>query len=61
MEYAERMQGETNIEIELERPVTICLPGLAPKGGDHQVDRIRLWADDPRAFLDAARPFLLAA
>ncbi|MEV7610525.1 hypothetical protein AB0N61_13675 [Microbacterium sp. NPDC089320] len=60
-EYAERMQDETNIEIELERPVAIRLPGLAPKGGTHQVDRIRLWADDPRAFLDAARPFLLAA
>ncbi|WP_285363447.1 hypothetical protein [Microbacterium sp. LMC-P-041] len=60
-EYAERMQDETNIEIELERPVAIRLPGLAPKGGTHQVDHIRLWADDPRAFLDAARPFLVAA
>lgn len=60
-EYAERMQDETNIEIELERPVAIRLPGLAPKGGTHQVDRIRLWADDPRAFLDAARRFLIAA
>ena len=60
-EYAERMQDETNIEIELEHPVAIRLPGLAPKGGTHQVDRIRLWADDPRAFLDAARPFLVAA
>lgn len=60
-EYAERMQDETNIEIELERPVAIRLPGLAPKGGVHHVDRIRLWADDPRAFLDAARPFLTAA
>lgn len=57
-EYAERMQDETNIEIELERAVMIRLPGLAPKGGTHRVDRIRLWADDPRAFLDAARPFL---
>ncbi|MBT2475992.1 hypothetical protein J7E68_15780 [Microbacterium sp. ISL-103] len=60
-EYTERMQDETNIEIELERPVEIRLPGLAPKGGVHRVDRIRLWADDPRAFLDAARPFLLEA
>ncbi|WP_341955687.1 hypothetical protein [Microbacterium sp. LWH13-1.2] len=59
-EYAERMQDETNIEIELERPVAIRLPGLAPKGGTHRVDRIRFWADDPRAFLDAARPFLMA-
>lgn len=60
-EYAERMQDETNIEIELERLVEIRLPGLAPKGGTQRVDRIRLWADDPRAFLDAARPFLASA
>lgn len=58
-EYAERMQDETNIEIELERPVSIRLPGLHPKGGRHEVTRIRLWADDPRAFLAAARPFLV--
>lgn len=60
-EYAERMQDETNIEIELERAVSIRLPGLAPKGGTHRVDRIRLWADDPRTLLDAARPFLTTA
>lgn len=60
-EYAERMQDETNIEIGLERPVTIRLPGVAPRGGAHEVTRIRLWADDPRAYLDAARPFLTAA
>lgn len=60
-EYAERMQDETNIEIELERAVGIRLPGLHPKGGRHDVTRIRLWADDPRAFLAAARPFLTAA
>ncbi|UYO97302.1 hypothetical protein OED01_00810 [Microbacterium sp. M28] len=60
-EYAERMQDETNILIELERPTPIRLPGLAPRGGEHQVTRVRLWADDPRAFLAAARPFLLDA
>lgn len=60
-EYAERMQDETNIEIELERPLAIRLPGLPPRGGEHEVTRIRLWADEPRAFLDAARPFLTAA
>ncbi|MBO0982090.1 hypothetical protein [Microbacterium sp. SD291] len=58
-EYAERMQNETNILVELEHPTSIRLPGLAPKGGQHQVTSIRLWADDPRAFLDAARPFLV--
>lgn len=60
-EYAERMQDETNILIELERPVSIRLPGLAPRGGQHEVTSIRLWADDPRAYLTAARPFLTAA
>lgn len=59
VEYAERMQDETNIEIELERPFAIRLPGLAPRGGRHDVTSIRLWADEPRAFLDAARPFLI--
>lgn len=58
-EYAERMQDETNILIELERPTPIRLPGLAPRGGAHEVTRVRLWADGPRAFLAAARPFLL--
>ncbi|MFJ4223191.1 hypothetical protein [Microbacterium sp. NPDC089695] len=59
-EYAERVQDETNIEIELEHPIAIRLPGVHPKGGVHTVDRVRLWADDPKLFLDAARPFLLA-
>jgi hypothetical protein len=59
-EYAERVQDETNIEIELEHPIAIRLPGVHPKGGVHTVDRVRLWADDPRAFLAAARPFLTA-
>ncbi|KNY05736.1 hypothetical protein [Microbacterium sp. GCS4] len=60
-EYAERVQDETNIEIELEHPIAIRLPGVHPKGGVHTVARVRLWADDPRAFLAAARPFLTAA
>ncbi|GGD64917.1 hypothetical protein [Microbacterium murale] len=60
-EYAERIQDETNIEIELERPHAVRLPGLPPRGGEHLVTSVRIWADDPRAFLDAARPFLLAA
>ncbi|WP_426187336.1 hypothetical protein [Microbacterium sp. TWP3-1-2b2] len=60
-EYAERMQDETNLEIELERPYAVRLPGLPPRGGEHLVTSVRIWADDPRAFLDATRPFLLAA
>lgn len=59
-EYAERMQNETNIVIELERPVWIGLPGLPPRGGRQEVSSVRLWADEPRAFLDACRPFLLS-
>lgn len=58
-EYAERMQNETNIEIELERPYAVRLPGLRPRGGEHLVTTVRLWADEPRTFLDAARPFLI--
>ncbi|ALJ20867.1 hypothetical protein [Microbacterium sp. No. 7] len=42
---------ETNIEIVLERPTSITLPGLPPKGGEHAVEVARLWADDPKAFL----------
>jgi hypothetical protein len=59
-EYAERMQGETNILIALEQPFGVRLPGIAPRGGVYEVTTVRLWADEPRAFLDAARPFLLA-
>lgn len=60
-EYAERVLHETNILIELERPHPVRLPGLPPRGGEQLVTSVRIWADDPRAFLDAARPFLLAA
>lgn len=58
-EYAERMQNETNIEIELEHPYAVRLPGLRPRGGEHLVTTVRLWADEPRTFLNAARPFLI--
>ncbi|WP_228479787.1 hypothetical protein [Microbacterium abyssi] len=60
-EYAERVLHETNILIELEQPHPVRLPGLPPRGGEQLVTSVRIWADDPRAFLDAARPFLLAA
>lgn len=54
-ELSLRMQDETNVEIELERPTMVRLPGLPPKGGAQQVTRVRLWADDPKAFLAAVR------
>lgn len=46
-----RMANETNVLIELERPTRVRLPGLAPKGGEHLVQRVRLWADDPKALM----------
>ncbi|GAA2465850.1 hypothetical protein [Agromyces soli] len=56
---AVRQQDETNLELVLERPTTVRLPGPAPRGGAHEVEVVRFWADDPRAVLDAARPFLV--
>lgn len=43
--------NETNIAIDLERPTVVRLPGRAPKGGEQEVTALRLWADDPKAFL----------
>ena len=53
-----RMQDETNLEIELERPTVVRLPGHAPKGGDQEITALRLWVDDPKAFLDEVRRHL---
>lgn len=47
------ISDHTNIEIVLERPTTVTLPGLAPKGGEQVVDRIYLWTDTPKEFLVA--------
>lgn len=56
---AVRQQDETNIELVLERPTAVRLPGRAPRGGAHEIEVVRFWADEPRALLDAARPFLV--
>ena len=53
-----RMQDETAIEIELERPTVVRLPGRAPKGGDQEITGVRLWVDDPKAFMDEVRKHL---
>lgn len=45
-----RMQNETNILIVLERPVMARLGGTR-----HEIDAVRLWADDPKGFLTAVR------
>lgn len=51
-----RMQDETNLIVRLEYPVEVRMPQ-----GVVRVDEVRFWADDPTAFLDAARPHLEAA
>ncbi|WP_203137250.1 hypothetical protein [Microbacterium sp. JZ31] len=50
-----RIQDATNIEIALERPTPIHLPGLPPKGGTHSVSTLRLWVDDTDGFVAAVR------
>lgn len=50
-----RMQDETNLEITLERPTPVRLPGRAPKGGEQEVAAVRLWTDDVDGFMRAVR------
>ncbi|WP_322409989.1 hypothetical protein [Microbacterium invictum] len=50
------MQDETNLVVELERPIEVAMPR-----GVVRIDEIRFWADDPTRFMDAARPHLEAA
>ena len=50
-----RMQDETNVEIALERPTVVRLPGRAPKGGAQEITRLRLWTDDVDGFMAAVR------
>jgi hypothetical protein len=50
-----RIQDETNIEIALERPTLVQLPGHVPKGGAQTVTAVRLWTDDPDGFMAAVR------
>jgi hypothetical protein len=53
-----RISDETNIEIELERPTVLRLPGHGANGGHQTVTAVRIWADDPQAFMDAVREHL---
>ena len=53
-----RMQDETVIEIELERPTIVRLPGHPPKGGDQEITAVRIWVDNPKAFMDEVRKHL---
>jgi hypothetical protein len=45
-----RIQNETNIEVRLERPIPLKLPH-----GTETVSTVRLYADDPKRFMDAVR------
>ena len=53
-----RMQDETDIEIELERPTVVRLPGGGAKGGEQTITGLRIWVDHPRAFMDEVRKHL---
>ncbi|MCD2441860.1 hypothetical protein LQ757_06160 [Agromyces sp. SYSU K20354] len=53
-----RINYETNIEIELERPTVVRLPGHGASGGAQTVTAVRIWVDDPAAFMDAVRAYL---
>lgn len=48
-----RVQNETNIEIELERPVPVRLPH-----GTETVKVVRIHVDEPKRFMDAVRGHL---
>ena len=45
-----RIRNETNIEIQLNRPVAIRLPH-----GTETLSRVNIYADDPKAFADEVR------
>lgn len=45
------VSNATNLEVTLEGLTSVQLPGTPPKGGQQQITSIRLWADDPKAFM----------
>lgn len=45
------VSNATNLEITLGALTPVRLPGAPPKGGQKQITAIRLWADDPKAFM----------
>ena len=53
-----RINDETDIEIVLERPTVVRLPGHGVNGGEQTVTAVRIWVDDPQAFMDAVREYL---
>jgi hypothetical protein len=53
-----RINDETVIEIELERPTVVRLPGHGRNGGEQMVTAVRIWVDDAQAFMDEVRRYL---
>ena len=53
-----RIANETDIEIELERPTLVRLPGGGATGGEQTITAVRVWVDDPKAFMDEVRKYL---
>lgn len=53
-----RITDETNIEIELERPTVVRLPGYGKFGAEQTVTAVRIWVDDPVAFMDEVRKYI---
>jgi hypothetical protein len=45
-----RIQNETNIEVQLVRPVPLKLPH-----GTETISTVKLYADDPKRFMEAVR------
>jgi hypothetical protein len=52
------INNETNLEIELERPTLVRLPGDGATGGEQVITAVRIWADEPRAFMNEVRKHL---
>ncbi|MFB6608702.1 hypothetical protein ACFCVO_00125 [Agromyces sp. NPDC056379] len=50
-----RITNETNVEIELEGATVVQLPGHGVAGGEQAVTGVRIWVDDPIAFMDEVR------
>ncbi len=53
-----RLQDETIVEIELERPTTVRLPGGGATGGEQAITGVRIWVDDSTAFMNEVRKYL---
>lgn len=53
-----RMTDETNLEIELEGSTLVKLPGHGKAGGEQSLTALRIWVDDPVAFMDEVRKYI---